>query len=197
MEAAWLRTLRWRRRGAWLWPTFAAATLADAVIGHAWPAGGTGEAIATAAFIGLLLNTIAVVVLARPLALLVRRRRPDLPAVVARDYAGTATVSTVLVVLLAIGLLHHGTILHDRNALRDAISRAQAFIGDRAPPEFRSNVQWVDTYAIQPGSIYRACVPSSRDSRTYCVVVNTQVPFPRGVTFSGYEPNSMFSAGAW
>ena len=44
--------------------------------------------------------------------------------------------------------------------MRDATARAQAWIGDRAPAEFRRNVEELDTYAIQPGSVYRTCVPS-------------------------------------
>ncbi len=32
--------LRWRRAGAWLWPSFIVLTLADAAIGHALPPAG-------------------------------------------------------------------------------------------------------------------------------------------------------------
>jgi hypothetical protein len=79
--------------------------------------------------------------------------------------------------------------------MTDAIARAQAFIGDRAPAEFRRNVQWVSTYAIEPGSLYRTCVPNAERSRTYCVVVNTRLPFERSVKFAGYESNADLSAG--
>ena len=79
--------------------------------------------------------------------------------------------------------------------MQDAIVRAQAYIGDRAPTEFRRNLQWVSTFTIQPGSIYRACVPSLDGRRTYCVVVDTSLPFERSVRFSGYESNATFSTG--
>src|SRR5947209_3722677 len=46
MDAVWPRRLRWRRRGAWLWPAFVAATVVDAVIGHVLPAGGDAESLA-------------------------------------------------------------------------------------------------------------------------------------------------------
>lgn len=187
--------MRWRRRGAWMWPVLVAATGVDAVIGHQLPASGEGEAAVAAGLIGLVLNVLGVVLLARPLGLLLRRRRADLPAVVARDYAGTATVLLITAALLAIGLLHHERVVRDRRAMQDAITRAQAFIGTYAPSEFRRDVEWVNMFTIQPGSIYRACVPGRQDGRTYCVIVNTSLPLARSVRFSGYEPNSTFGVG--
>jgi len=79
MDGAWLARMRWRRRGAWQWPAFAAVTLADAVIGHALPASGETQTLLAAALAGLVLNLIAVILLSRPLGVAVRRFRPDLP----------------------------------------------------------------------------------------------------------------------
>jgi hypothetical protein len=148
-----------------------------------------------AALVGLVLNLIAVILLSRPLSLLLRRRRRDLPTVVARDYAGTTVVLAITLALLTAGLIHHSTVMSDRSALKDAVARAQAWIGDRAPPEFRRNVQYVSTFAIEPGRIYRECVPSALNSRTYCVIVDEHQPFPSSVRFSGYEPNALFGEG--
>ena len=195
MERGWLHRLRWRWRGAWLWPVFVAAVLVDAAVGHLRPASGDTESIAAAAIAGLALNVLVVLLLSRPLGALLRRARPDLPAVVARNYAGTAVVLAVTTALLAAGLLHHATVVADQNAMRDATVRAQAWIGDRAPAEFRRNVRFSDTFAIQPGSIYRTCVPGRHGLRSYCVIVKTQLPFQRSVTFAGYEPNSVFAEG--
>lgn len=195
MEAGWLARLRWRRRGAWLWPTFVAFTAVDAVVGHALPASGDSEALPAAAIAALVLNLLAVLLLSRPLGALLRRRRGDLPGVVARNYAGTGVVVVVTVALLAAGLAHHNAIVANQRAMRDALSRAQAWIGDRAPAAFRRHVALLDTFAIQPGSVYRICAPSDDGRRSYCVVVNTQAPFPRGVRFDGYESNDVFSRG--
>lgn len=195
MVAAWSRRLRWRRAGAWLWPVFVGAIVLDAVIGSALPPTGDGQTILAAAVAALLLNLIAVIVIGWPVALIWRRFRPDMPMIVARDYAGTTIVAAITVTILAVGLLHHSAVVTDRHALQDAIVRAQAFIGDRAPAEFRRNLQWISTFVIQPGSIYRACVPSVDGRRTYCVIVDTTAPFARSVRFGGYEPNSAFSTG--
>lgn len=195
MERGWLHRLRWRRRGAWLWPAFVALIAADAAVGHLRPPLGDTESIAAAAIAGLALNLLAVLLLSRPVGAVLRRFRPDLPGVVARNYAGTAVVFAVTVALLGAGLAHHATIVADQAAMRDATVRAEAWIGDRAPPEFRRNAQRTDTVAIQPGSIYRTCVRDQRGDRTYCVIVKTQLPFARSVSFDGSEPNSVFAEG--
>ncbi len=195
MDGVWLARMRWRRRGAWLWPMFAVMTIVDAVIGYLLPPAGQTQTLFAAAMLGLVANLIAVVLVSRPLGAVWRRLRPDVPVVVARNYAGTAAIIAVGAVLLVAGLVHRPAIISQRRAMNDAIVRAQAYIGDRAPADFRRNIALTNTYAIQPGTIYRVCVPSTDWRRTYCVVVQTQLPFQRSVTFSGYEPNSMFSLG--
>jgi hypothetical protein len=195
MDGAWLARIRWRRRGAWLWPAFLAATLADAFVGHALPAEGETLNLIGAALSACFLNLIGVVVLSVPLGAALRRLRPDLPRVVARDYAGTLVVVSITTALLLAGLIHRPSVLEHRRSLADAIARAQAWIGDRAPPEFRRNVQFVSTFTIEPGKLYRTCVPSDDRRRTFCVVVKTHLPFARSVSFDGYESNAVFGAG--
>ena len=195
MDGAWLVRMRWRRRGAWLWPAFVGLIAVDAVIGHLLPPVGDRQSLASAALVGLVVNLLAVILLSRPLGMLLRRWRPDLPMLIARDYGGTTVVLLVSAVLLGAGLAHRSSLTGDQQTMRDAIVRAQAWIGDRAPDQFRRDVELIDTVAIQPGSIYRSCVPNPRGTRTFCVVVNTRLPFARSVRFAGYEPNSALAAG--
>src|SRR5205085_7891768 len=133
---------------------------ADALIGHLWPPAGETQTLIGAALVGCFLSQIALVLLRAPGAALIRRRRPDLPRVVARDYAGTAAIMTVTALLLIAGLVHRPTIDAHRRAMNDAIARAQAWIGDRAPADFRRNDAHVSTCTIEPGRLYRTCVPS-------------------------------------
>jgi hypothetical protein len=195
MDGASLHRLRWRLRGAWLWPAFVALTIADAVVGHMLPPAGDGQSLVSAALVALVLNLIAVILLSRPLGAVLRRARGDLPSIVARDYAGTTVVVVIALALLTAGLLHRSTLQAQRSTMYDAIKRAQAYIGDRAPAQFRRNLELVDTFVIQQGSIYRTCVPSDDRKRTYCVIVNDKLPFARSVSFGGYEPNEVMSAG--
>jgi hypothetical protein len=180
-----------------MWPAFVALTVADGVIGHLLPPAGDSQTVFGAVLIGGALNLLAVLFLSRPLGAVLRRRRPDLPAIVARDYAGTTGLAAVTAVILAVGLAHRSTVVANDRALADAIARAQAYIGDRAPAEFRRNLAAVSAYPIQPGSVYRVCVRSSDRTRTYCVVVKRALPFGRSVSFAGYEPNDVLTQGAW
>jgi hypothetical protein len=195
MESGWWQRVRWRRRGAWLWPVFIAATLADALLEHARPPTADTQSIVSAALAGLVLNLLAVLLLSRPIGALLRRTRPDLPWVVARNYGGTSAVLAVSAALLTAGLVHHSAVLANQSALRDATVRAEAWIGMQAPAEFRRHVDLPDTFAIEPGSIYRTCVPGHSFSRTYCVIVKTRLPLTRSVTFAGYTPNAVFAQG--
>ncbi|MGH2887860.1 MAG: hypothetical protein ACRDPA_35045, partial [Solirubrobacteraceae bacterium] len=146
--------------------------------------------------LGLVLNVIAVVLLSRPLGMVIRRFRPDIPGVVARDYGGTVVVVGITIALASAGIAHRPAIQARQRDIDDAVVRAQAWIGAHAPDEFRHNLQFVSLLAIQPGTIYRACVPSVDGKRSYCVIVNRNLPFPSSVKFSGYEPNSVLAAGA-
>ncbi|HUA04800.1 MAG TPA: hypothetical protein VMB27_12925 [Solirubrobacteraceae bacterium] len=193
---AWLIRMRWRRVGAWLWPSFVVLVVLDGVVGRLLPPAGTTETVFAAALLGLVLNVIAVILLSRPLGMLIRRFRPDIPGVVARDYAGTLVVFAVSATLLTAGLVHRPAIQARHRDEGDAIARAQAWIGDRAPDQFRRNLRFVSLLTIEPGTIYRACVPSVQGDRSYCVIVNRNLPFERSVTFSGYEPNSVLDEGA-
>jgi hypothetical protein len=195
MDAAWLNRVRWRRRGAWLWPAFAALTIADAVVGHLLPPIGDGQTVVSAGLVALVLNLIAVILLSRPLGAALRRARGDLPDIVARDYAGTTVIALVAAALLTAGLVHRSTLQSERSTMYDAIKRAQAYIGDRAPAEYRRNLDLADTFVIQQGSIYRTCVPSDHRRRTYCVIVKEKLAFASSVSFSGYEPNEVMSQG--
>lgn len=170
--------------------------MVDAAVGHLRPPAGESESIPAAAIAGLALNLLGVLLLSRPLGALLRHVRADLPPMVARNYAGTSVVLVVTIALLLAGLVHHASIVADEATMRDATIRAQAWIGDHAPPEFRRNVLKSDTFVIQPGSIYRTCVPSGRGDRSYCVIVKSRLPFARSVSPDGSTPNSVFGEGA-
>ena len=43
MSGAWFARLRWRRRGAWLWPAFVALTIVDGLIAHLLPLTGDSQ----------------------------------------------------------------------------------------------------------------------------------------------------------
>jgi hypothetical protein len=178
-----------------MWPTFVVLTLLDGAIVSWLPLAGDSQSPITGWLIGLFAGLAAIILLAPALGYVLRRLRPDMPKVVARDYAGTGAIIVVTLVVLAAGLAHRGTIASDQRALQDAIARAQAYIGVHAKPQFREDLQRATAFELQPPMIYRVCVPNARRTRTYCVIVHRDRPFAESVSFAGYEPNSVLSEG--
>jgi hypothetical protein len=144
---------------------------------------------------GLILNLLAVLLCSAGFGGLLGRRRVDMPVAVARNYGGTVAVVLVSAALLAVGLARHGGIVANQHVLRDAIVRAEGYIGDHAPQTFRANTQHTDTVTIQAGEMYRTCVPSQDAKQSYCVIVKPRLPLDRSVVFAGYEPNWLFAEG--
>src|SRR3954452_17135708 len=126
MEQVWASRLRWRLRGAWQWPLFGALVVVDAIVLHELPlAGDQGPGAIGALLLAGFFNLVAVAV-AGPLGgLLLRRRRPDLPAVIASDYAGTTAMLALAAVLLTIGLVHRPAVSEDRGAFEAGMARVR------------------------------------------------------------------------
>ena len=195
MDGARLTRLRWQLHGAWMWPAFVVLTVLDGLLVHWLPLSGDTESPMAGWLIGLFLGLGVIVLIAPTLGYLLRRARPDMPKVVARDYAGAAGIMAVTLILLVAGLAHRGAVSADQRALQDAAARAQAYIGTHAQPEFRVNLQQADVYELQPPMIYRVCVPNRSHTRTYCVMVRRDRPFQTSVSYAGSEPNSVLSQG--
>jgi hypothetical protein len=179
-----------------MWPAFVVAVVLDAVIGHLLPPAGETQRAVGAGLLGAFLSLGAIILLSWPLGALVRRRHPDMPRLIARDYGGAIGIALVTAGLLAAGIIHRHVINQHKTARRDAIVRAQAFIGDHAPEPFRHELALVDAYPIQPGRMYRVCVPPPPATRAYCVVVDARQPFANSVRFDGTESNATFAQGA-
>src|SRR6478609_7413166 len=107
-ERVWWTRLRWRLRGATMWPAFLLAVVVDTVLLRELPiAGDTAPDVAAAGLLAFFFNLVVVAVGAPLAGRVVRRRFPGLPKVVADDRAGTALVGFVAVGVLAVGIAHH------------------------------------------------------------------------------------------
>ncbi len=195
MDLSWLVRARWRLVGAWMWPAFVVLAVTDGLIGHALPLGGDSQSVVGGFLLGLILNLVAVAVVALPLGALLRRRRRDLPPAIARNYAGSVGIVVVTLGLLAIGLAHRSSIASDRATMRDADVRAGAYIGDHAPAQFRGDADELTTVVIQQGMLYRACAGNPTGTREYCVMVNEHLPAARSVVPAGSETNQTLARG--
>jgi hypothetical protein len=172
MERASLTRLRWRLRGAWMWPAFVAATVADAVLLHTLPVATDGIGVVPALLLSGFLNLFVVAVVAPLSGRLVRRSRPDLPKAVAADYAGASLLAAVAGLLLVGGLLHRPAVERAERDLRLQGAAARAFLLTNAPPAVRSRMGSANTIRLADG-FYRTCVPEGRPRRAFCVFVRT------------------------
>src|SRR4051812_28211590 len=181
MEHVWWSRLRWRLRGAWMWPTFVAVTAFDAVLLSELPiAGDDGTGVVPALLLAGFFNLIAVAVAAPLLGILVRRRRPGMPRQVATDYAGTALVVLVAVGLLAGGLIHRPEVEQAKREQAAQMAAAQRYVLARGGAEFRPHVALANSVQLDD-HLFRTCVPGREARHALCVVVDTSQS-PPGVT---------------
>jgi hypothetical protein len=195
MDTAPLARIRWRLRGALLWPSFIVLTLIDAAILKALPLAGDSISLVGGWLLGVVISLLGIVLLTAPCGYVVRRLHPDMPKLVARDYAGAVITVLISLAFLAGGLAHRHVVTADRAALADATARAEAYIGARAPAKFQAQARFLDTYELQPPRLYRICATDADHTQDYCVMVDRYKPFGKSVRYAGSESNSLLSQG--
>jgi hypothetical protein len=184
--------LRWRLRGAWQWPTFVVALVGDTVLLHLLPPFGDGTGVAAAVLLALGVNLVTVGVIGPACGLLVRRLRPDLPRVVASNYAGTALLIVVAAALAALGVAHRPAVASQRRAFSEQAAAVRLYVLSQAPAYARG-LQRADTWSVDT-NLYRTCVPGSSAARLLCLIVNT-ASSPPGLTVDpDHSPNSSYTA---
>lgn len=192
MDAVWASRLRWRLRGAWQWRVFALLLLVDGVLLHELPIAGEGPGIVPALLLALFFNLVVVAAPAPLLGRLLRRRRPDLPGVVASDYAGTALLLATTGALLAIGLVHRGELRASHQALAAAVRQVRTYVVSSAPREYRRHFDATTSLAFGDG-LYRMCVPGPDPRRWLCLFVDTTQAPPGLRRDPNGAPNSTYA----
>jgi hypothetical protein len=191
-----LRRLRWRRRGAWLWPTFVAAVFGEGVLMHVLPISGDRTQLVGAILLAGVLNLLVVAGLAPVAGIGVRRARPDLPVVVARDYAARGLIVVLAGLIALLGLDNRGEADAQRRAFAQQAVAARRYVLAQAPVAYRVRIGLADT-AVLDANLFRTCVPGGARGPWLCVFVDTTED-PPGVTLDpSRAPNSTFvdSAG--
>lgn len=180
-EPLWRSRARWRLKGALLWPAFWILTVADALLLGKLPiAGDGGTAFVPALLLSGFFNLMAVAVVAPLVGAALRRRRRDLPGVVAFDYAGTALLLAVTGALLVGGLAHRDALREREHDLIVQRSAALQFMRREAPPEYRRSLPATTTIRMED-ELFRTCTPGDDPDRWFCVYVATDTS-PPGVT---------------
>jgi hypothetical protein len=172
--------MRWRMRGAWLWPAFILLTLLEGVALEVLPIAGDGPGgVVPGVLLAGFANLICVATLAPLVGSRLRRRRPDLPRVIADNYAGTALLGVIAAATLVLGLVHRPRVL-DEQADRGAMTAAvHDYVATQAPA-YRRGIGSAEAVRLSE-DFYRACVPGADPKRWLCLFVSTDQR-PAGVS---------------
>jgi hypothetical protein len=191
LHRLWPSRVRWRMRGAWLWPSFVALTLADGILLTRLPFYGDGPGgVVPGVLLAGFANLFCVAVLAPLVGRRLRRRRPDLPKLIADDYAGTALVCLLAAGLLAAGLLHRPAVREEQADRRAQFAAVQVYVRTQAP-EYRPGLALADAMRLQ-SDLYRTCVPGPDPRRWLCLFVETH-QHPAGLSLdSDRAPNDAY-----
>jgi len=187
----WTR-LRWRLRGALLWPAFFALIVLDGLL--LWrlpPYGDDGPGdLAGGVLLAGFANLFVVAVLAPLAARALRRAQPGLPKIIAVDRAGTALLVGLAALLVALGLLHRPAVDGQREDVQAVAVALHAYVNTSAP-EYARNLAGADHLRVEP-ELYRACVPGRDPKRPLCLFIGTDQR-PASVTRdSDRAPNSAY-----
>jgi hypothetical protein len=183
--------MRWRMRGAWLWPSFVVLTVLEGIALEVLPVAGDGPGgVVPGVLLAGFANLIGVATVAPLAGRRLRRRRPDLPRVIADNYAGTALLCAIAVGILALGLLHRPSVLAEQQARRAQLGAVHAYVVAQAP-EYRAGIALADSMRLQE-DYYRTCVPGPDPKRWLCLFVNTR-QHPAGVSLDhDRAPNATY-----
>jgi 4-amino-4-deoxy-L-arabinose transferase-like glycosyltransferase len=190
-ERVWHRRLRWRLRGAWQWPAFVVLTLVDGILLVLLPPyDGAPENVFPGVVLAGFVNLLAVAVAAPAVGALLRRARPDLPRLIASNYAGGWLLAAITAVLLAAGLLHRSA-TEAEQARERAVAVAMHDYVLSEEPRLRGSLSTIDVIRIER-DYYRACIPGADPRHWLCLFVTTD-QHPPGVTRDTDEvPNSAY-----
>jgi hypothetical protein len=185
VESVRWRRLRWRLRGAWQWPAFVVLTVIDAVLVALLPFQGEGADAMGAFLVAGFFNLVAVALLAPAAGWLVRRRRRDLPFMIARDYAGAVLLVAITGGILTGGLIHRSALIEERADEAAVLLAVHAYVMNEAP-RFADGP--IDSIRLETDH-YRACVTGA-ERLPLCLFVNTDQR-PAGVVRDpSREPNA-------
>jgi hypothetical protein len=170
---------------------FVALTVLEMCLLHWLPVQGDATGWVAALLVAGCLNLMAVVVVGGLGALVLRRRRPDLPKVVADDYAGRIGLALVFGGLALAGVLNRSAIEQRQEAFSAQSLAVRRWVSVHGDAFARENVERADSIRLDE-DLYRTCVPEPDPKRALCLVVDTSQTPPAVRRDRSREPNTGF-----
>lgn len=202
-ERVWVRRLRWRLRGAWQWPAFAALTLVDGVILNRLPPAQTGVDLIPALLLASIGNLFLVGAVAPWLARRLSERRsgavalgaePAVPLEVTLDRTATALLVAGAVGLVAAGLAARPAVISETEATETNARLVTEYVMENGSEEYVRNLASANTVRMSKG-YFRTCVAADDRRRALCMFVNTRTDPPEIQQDTSPVPNSVLFGG--
>lgn len=198
-ERFWPARVRWRLRGAWMWPSFIAITLLDGLLLHLLPPVGTGIDLIPAILLATFGNLVVIGVAAPWLARRTWKRRPAAePGTPPRaqlevlsDRIGTGLLLATVVGVLAAGLAARPTVVSETEATERNAEAFRSFVLSRGDQELIRNLETANTVRLGE-DFFRTCVARDDRERYFCAFIDTSKDPPDVDVDGSAEPNSVY-----
>ena len=198
-ERFWPARLRWRLRGATMWPAFVAVTLLDGLLLHLLPPIRTGVDLIPGILIATFANLVLIGAVAPFLAWRIGARRPGPPAPeqaaheVLVDRIGTGLLAAGVLGVLAAGLAARPVVVSETEETEQNARAVRNHVLSSGNEELVRNLDTANSIRLADG-YFRTCIARDDRRRHYCLFVNTNES-PTGITRDpSAEPNSAYNA---
>jgi hypothetical protein len=178
--------MRWRLRGAWMWPAYAVLTVLDAVILHVLPPVNADIdlvlGLIVASFVNLFLMAAVAPWLGRRLAARERAAGGNgVPLAVRVEVMKDRSAAVLLVVatlgLVAAGLAARPLIVSETEDTERNAQLVREHVLTQAPHEIQRNLETANTVKLEDG-YFRTCVNYDERDRAYCLFVDVDAEPP-------------------
>jgi hypothetical protein len=194
----WPARVRWRLRGAWMWPTFVAITLVDGLVLHLLPPVRTGIDLIPAVLLATFGNLVLVGALGPWLARRVWKHRPtaepEAPPKaqleVLSDRIGTGLLVASVFGVLAAGLAARPVVIAETDAKEEAARAIHAHIQASGDEELIRNEETAHAARLADG-YFRICIARDDRQSFACYLIDTNEEPTSIVLDPSEEPNEI------
>jgi hypothetical protein len=194
----WPARVRWRLRGAWMWPAFVAITLVDGLLLHLLPPVRDGISLIGGVLIATFGNLVLIGAIGPWLARRVWKRRPaaepDAPPKaqleVLSDRIGTGLLVASVFGVLAAGLAARPTVIAETDAKEEAARAIHAYVQSSGDEELIRNEETAHADKLADG-LFRICIARDDRDRFACFIVDTNRDPTRIDRDRSAEPNEI------
>ena len=197
-ERFWPARMRWRLRGAWMWPSFVAVTLIDGILLHKLPPIGTGVDLIPAILLATFGNLILVGAVGPWLARRMWKRRPaadpGAPAKaqleVLSDRIGTGLLVASIFGVLAAGLAARPTVIAETDAKGGGRTGPACLRPAQRRPGADRNEETANAARLAEG-YFRICIARDDRERFACFFLDTNKQPTEIVRDPSAKPNRL------